>query len=178
MKRIATCTIVVLLLCGCSKSPDTVVLDSWWNTDYARNACGSVAAWYKQNQALISQVGCSNVTACQEQMPAVEACRLDPTGGIAGFENAVSTEFATNPTCHGINFVKFSGPEHRRSTDSQFKAESWSLTFTFQPGTKVQKWALLRRGTHDTYAEGKGSVQDITSKVCAAVKGQGASVAN
>jgi hypothetical protein len=124
MKRIAIFMIVFLLLCGCSKSSHTVVLDSWWNTDYARNTCESVDTWYKQNLALISQVGCSSVTSCQEQMPAVEACRLNPTGGVAEFENAVATAFASDPACHGINVVKFSGPEHRRNTDSQFTAKS------------------------------------------------------
>jgi hypothetical protein len=178
MKRIVICMIVVLLLCGCSKSSNTVVLDSWWNTDYARNTCESVATWYKQNQPLVSQVGCSNVTSCQEQMPAVEACRFDPTGGVATFENVVATEFATNPLCHGVNFVKFSGPEHRRNTDSQFTAKSWSLSLNFRPGTKAQSWALLRRGTHDTYAEGSGSAKEIVSKVCAVMTAQGASVAN
>lgn len=178
IKRVAICLSVIALLGGCSKASNTLVLDSWWNTDYARNTCDSVAAWYKQNRTLISQVGCTNVTSCKREMPAVEACRSDPTGGVAQFENAVATEFAANPKCHGINFVKFSGPDHRSSTDSEFTAKSWSLSFNFWPGAEAQNWSLLRRGTHDTYTEGKGSAKEITSKVCAVVNGRGASVAN
>jgi hypothetical protein len=179
MKRIAICMLITAVLSGCGSQASTVVLDGWWNTDYAKNACSSAAAWYKQNSALIAQLGCNGVTSCQEQSSVIDACRFDPSGGVVAFQHAIATEVASNPACHGVNFVQFSDPRHTNSAvKSAVKSKHWWLQLDFVPGASAQSWSLLRRDKQATYTEGAGTAKDIAAKVCAIAGTAGGNVAN
>ena len=179
MKRIAICMLITATLCSCSSKAPTVVMDGWWNADYAKSSCTSAAAWYKQNSNLIAQVGCNAVTSRKEQMPIIDACRFDPSGGVVAFQRAITTEVASNPACHGISFVQFSNPRHTSSAvKSAFKGNPWWLQLSFVPGAGTQSWSLLRHDKSSTFAEGNGTAKDIASKVCAVAGKAGGNVAN
>jgi hypothetical protein len=179
MKRIAICMLITTVLCGCGGQAPTVVLDGWWNTDYAKNACSGAAEWYKQNNALITQVGCNRVTSCQEQMSVIDACRFDPSGGLVAFQHSIETAVASNPACHGINFVQLSDPRHANSAvQSAIKSKHSWLQVNFVPGASAQSWSLLGHDKSASYAEGKGTAADIAGKVCAIAGQAGGSVAN
>lgn len=180
MKRIAIGLLIAATLCSCAREAPTVVMDGWWNSDYAKSACTSAASWYKQNSNLIAQAGCNAVTSCKEQMSIIDACRFDPSGGVVAFQRAIATEVASNPSCHSINFVQFSNPRHTSgAVKSAFKGNPSWLQLSFVPGASTQGWSLLR---HDksggTFAEGKGTAKDIASKVCAVAGRAGGTVAN
>lgn len=178
-KRLAICLLTVALLTGCAKPPPTVVLDSWWNTDYAKNTCSTATYWYKQNAALISQMGCNSVTSCKDMMPRVNACRLDDTGGVHDFEASLATAFAANPECSAISFVKFSGPQYATSAARKAsERQHWSLMLDFIPGAKQQDWSLVHLGKQDSLAQGTGGAEEIAQKVCAIARNVGATVSN
>ncbi len=170
---------IAFTLGGCSKAPPTVVLDGWWNTDYARSACDSASAWYKQNVALINQVGCGSVTSCKEMMPRVDACRFDGTGGAGDFETALATEFAGNPSCSGVSVTRFAGPgKVSKAAYAASQRDHWSLQLDFVPGSKVQSWDLVRLGAKGAVLHGNGTVKAIVTKVCAIASNVGAAVNN
>lgn len=147
--------------------------------DYAKNACSSALTWYKQNSALIAQVGCNRVSSCQDQTPVVDACRFDPSGGVVAFQHAIATEVASNPACHGINFVQLSDPRYANdAVKSAVEGKHSWLQLDFVPGASAQSWSLLRRDKKDVYTEGKGTAKDIAGKVCAIAGNAGGSVAN
>lgn len=179
MKRVLMCSLIVAALTGCSNRPPTVVLDDWWNIDFARSTCESATAWHKQNSALISQTGCDAVTSCKDMMPRVDACRFDDTGGVNSFQDDLATEFASNPRCATVTFVKFSGPEHvSKASSSAMARDHWHLQFDFIPGAKTQSWSLSHLGKSDTFAQGTGDARQIANKVCAVTRGIGARVSN
>lgn len=179
MKRFAACLLTVAVLASCAKAPPTVVLDSWWNTDYAKNTCSAATSWYNQNAALISKVGCSSVTSCKDMMPRVNACRFDNTGGVHDFETSLATAFAANPKCSGVSFVKFAGPQHATSAASEAsKRQHWSLMLDFTPGAAKQDWSLVRLGKQESFAKGTGGAEEIAQKVCAITRNVGATVSN
>lgn len=72
----------IVLLClsivvsGCSKKQQVIILDDWWNVDYAKNACS---------------MGNSD-----------KKCSVDPTAEVRDFETRLGTEFAINGACHDI----------------------------------------------------------------------------
>lgn len=179
MKRALVCLLMVVVIGGCSHSAPTVVLDGWWNTDYARGECQSAKTWQHQNLVLVSQVGCSRVTSCTEMMSVVDACQSDNSGGVGDFQNNLATEFASNPACASVKFVVFAGPEHASKAASvAMKSRHWHLQFNFIPGAKTQSWSLTRLGQSSTTAQGNGSLEQVANKVCAIASGVGAQVAN
>lgn len=179
MKRLTIWLLTVAILTGCAKAPPTVVLDSWWNTDYAKSVCRTATDWYKQNAALISQVGCSTVTSCKDMMPQVNACMFDSTGGVHDFEISLSTAFAADPACSKVSFVVFSGPQHVTSAESEaLKRSHWSLMLDFTPGAKQQDWSLVRLGKQHSFAKGNGHIAEIARQVCAIARNVSASVSN
>jgi len=179
MKQALACLLLVAVLGGCSHPTPTVVLDGWWNTDYAKGECQSANTWQLQNSALISQVGCSKVASCTEMMPVVEACQSDNTGGVNDFQDKLATEFASNPVCANVKFVVFAGPERAsKAANVAMKHTHWHLQFSFIPGAKMQSWSLTRLSQSNMAAQGNGSVEQVAKKVCAIASGAGAQAAN
>ena len=179
MKRTLACLLMVAVLGGCSHPTPTVVLDGWWNTDYAKGECQSAKAWQHQNAALISQVGCRRVASCTEMVPVVDACQFDNAGGVSDFQNKLATAFASNPACANVKFVVFAGPGHAsKAANAAMKGRHWHLQFSFIPGAKMQSWSLTRLGQSSTSAEGNGSIEQVAGKVCVIASGAGAQVAN
>jgi len=71
---------------GCSKPKPVVVLDGWWNADFAKNSCVQTNHWQRENADIIARVGCAAVTACPEMMRRFEGCAGDPVQEVREFE--------------------------------------------------------------------------------------------
>jgi hypothetical protein len=165
---------------GCSKPKLTVVLDSWWSTEFAKEACTRANQWYQENATLIARVGCKAVTACPEMMPRVEACVVDPTPEVRGFEAELATQLAADLRCDAIHFVTFNGPA-QNSDKGGIKHSTgphWSLQLDFEPGAQKQPWGLLRSPELSALTEGLGDPKEIAATVCAVLKERGAKLLN
>lgn len=178
MKLLALSFLLVTAMLGCSKEPPVVVLDGWWNVDYAKNACQSAKAWYQENVKYITQLGCERITSCQEIMPTVEACGIDPSQDVRSFEDILAAEFASNSDCNSVQFVHFKSPnEVNKATSEAMKKKYWSLMLDYRPGSKNQHWSLVRLEP-SAFTQGEGGPKEIAKKVCSIVKEQGATISN
>jgi len=178
MKSIAAALLGLAVLASCTDAPSTVVMDGWWNADYAKITCEQAKAWQKDNGKLATQVGCAAVTACPEMAPIVAACALDPTLEVRGFETMVATEFASNKDCSSIRFVHFATPkEPNKDASDALTRKHWTLSLNYTPGAKQQRWAILGP-ENKPYLEGEGDPGAIAKKICAIVTHRGAAVSN
>jgi hypothetical protein len=171
--------ISAVVLSGCSKSRPTVVLDGWSNRDFAKEYCSHATEWLKANAASIAQVGCQNFASCPELTAIAENCLGDPTPQVRDFETQLATEFATDPTCRDVNFVRFYDPaENNRAASAAMAKPHWSLSLQFAPGAKQQPWEMLRSPEYGGYTKGVGRPAEIARKVCSIVTGRGAALRN
>ena len=170
--------LLIVVLVGCSKPTPVVVLDGWWNVDYAKNACESANKWHQENAALISQVGCDQVASCRELMPIVEACALGVVEDVRRFENDLTTEFAANAECRSVQFVYFSGPDNTsKMVSDAMKKQHYLLMLYYKPGARKQQWSMKRSDQSDL-TQGEDNPEEIAKKVCSIAKEQGAKLAN
>src|SRR5450755_264609 len=168
-----------LALAGCGEPTPVVVLDGWWNADFARETCRHAKEWSRENAALIGQAGCERVASCREMLPIVEACAVDPVQDVRRFENDLATEFASSAECHSVHLVHFGDPKEssRAASDAMQKAY-YSLSLDFKPGARKQQWRMLSPPTRTAFTQGEGTPPEIAGKVCFIVKEQGATLAN
>jgi hypothetical protein len=180
MKQLLTLSfLLVAVLVGCDTAKPVVVLDGWWNADYAKTRCETVNKWHRENAALISQVGCDKVTSCQEMMPVVEACVLDSAQEVRTFEDKLATEFAASPDCRSVQFVRFKNPDDQKETVSDaFRNKHWLLGLDYIPGAEKQQWWMERSPDHNAHMQGEGNPNEIARKVCNIVTQKGATIAN
>ena len=170
---------VALTLTACGKPKPTVVLDGWWSVDYAKTACTQANQWHHDNASLISQIGCSAVTACPEMMPRVEACRSDPAPEVLGFETELATELATDSGCSGVRFATFEGPSKGdRTVSDLMQGPHWSLFLDFEPGARKQSWDMSRSPGLKAFTKGVGNPKEIAATVCAVLRERGAELLN
>jgi hypothetical protein len=146
-----------------AKAENIVIIDDWWNVDYAKNVCESAKRWMADNRKLINQVGCASVTACPETMPTFTSCSIhDPTQEVRSFENQLTTEMAANPQCAGVSIARYEGPNKPTSqavSDASNKP-NWSLSINFGAGSEKQWWQLLHSVTN-AYGEGEDTAKDL-----------------
>jgi hypothetical protein len=170
--------LLIVVLVGCGKPTPVVVLNGWWNVDYAKNGCESANKWHQENAALISQVGCDQVASCRELMPIVEACALGVVEDVRRFENDLTTEFAANAECRSVQFVYFSGPDNtNKMVSDAMKKQHYLLMLYYKPGARKQQWSMKRSDQSDL-TQGEGNPEEIAKKVCSIAKEQGAKLAN
>ena len=169
----------VCLFASCGKPKPTIVLDGWWNVDYAKTACAQANQWNRDNAALISQVGCSSVAACSEMMPMVEACASDPSPQVLEFQTELATELASDLACSGVRFVTFEGPgKADKALADLMQGPHWGLLLDFKPGARQQSWSMLRSPGLNAFTKGAGNPKEIATKVCAVVRERGAELFN
>lgn len=152
-----------------------VIYDGWWAVDYAKDSCSSAMAYEKENKALIAQLGCAAITSCPEMTPRVDACRFDPTGGLGSFQIRLSSQFASDSSCIGVQYGYYAGPGVQSSKEL-VEADSqphWGLIVDFIPGAAKQPWNMIHGSTMH---EGEGTPREIAAKVCAIARGNGARV--
>ena len=132
-----------------------VILDTWWNVDYARSAC----RW----------------------APAIQACQGgNPVSEVRDFEDRMLTQLAANPECKGVHVDRYAGPGTESTTfvtlmKSPGWPSRWILFFDYRPGDPLQPWQLLRLEP-DTLLKGVGDPGQVARQVCAIVGGHGAKV--
>lgn len=170
---LATLTVVSVVR---AKEPISVVLDSWWNDDYAKNYCQFAGGWYKETRPLIAQFGYEAVTSCTDWMPIVQACQInDPVANVRDFEVKLMTYLAADPQCKGVHFTRFIGPGGRNTTssaDAMERDDSWTLFLDYKPGATKQAWDLIRKKP-ETFTKGEGDPKAIAKSVCAITTNQG-----
>ena len=161
---------------GANAAPQpTVVIDGWWNADYAKEVCRGVDVWAKQNKELIKRVGCENVNSCPEMTAQVEACVGDPVSEVRNFERELTTQLAINTDCVGVRIVNFSDPAHTRKPvqDALNDKQHWGFMLDYTPGAKTQSWSMV--GPH-TVLNGEGTSNEIAARVCKIANQRGAKV--
>ena len=164
---------------GCNKPTPVVVLDGWWNADYAKNRCESAKAWQRENAEFISQFGCEKVTSCPDMMPIVEACVLDPVQDVRMFEDKLATEFAANPDCSAVQFIRFTSPDEKsKAASDALQEQHWMLMLDYSPGAQKQYWSMVRSADRSAFTQGEGGPDEIVRKVCAIVSQRGATIVN
>jgi hypothetical protein len=169
------------VLTACAKPTPIVVIDTWWNVDYAKGVCASAeAATFeaRRDSKLIEQFGCDAITSCQiaqEVQPVIAACDSDPAISVRIFERDLATEFASNSTCASVKIVALA-----KVKASTLGDDHWQLMLDFSPGRSEQQWGLERGGKKlgQGSAQGRGGPREIARMVCNIVKGRGATVDN
>jgi hypothetical protein len=151
-------------LFSCNKNPTAktsrvVILDSWWDVDYAKNVCRQSKNYTEENQKTI------------------DACLLDDSGGIRDFETILATNFATNPQCKGVEFIKANAPgQNTKAQSDALQGDNWSLSIDYIPGQEKQSWAVL--GPAHQLLKGEAISEAIAKNVCVIANGSGAKITN
>jgi hypothetical protein len=138
---------ILSLSVGCTKREPAVVVNDWWNVDYAKKGCAMRA-----------------VTE--------EPCVGDPVAEVRGFEAQLGTLFASDPSCHGVAVASYEGPQSARSRAAT--VADWQLTLDFISGEASQSWSMIRY-VDRSYNTGTGNPREIAHAICAAVKHTGGS---
>ena len=153
MKAIALSLLCIFAFSsGCTRREPIVVLDDWWNVDFAKNGCEMRAG--------------SN-----------DPCIGDPVMEVHDFESQLRTFFASDPLCHGVVLAGF-GPTQaasRAASEADTSKEDWQLMLGFRVGESSQSWTLVH---HAQASTGQGPPKDTVHAVCAVVKQTGGSLAN
>lgn len=177
MRRAALIVLSCVCLMGCGKKPAIVLIDNWWNVDYAKDVCRSAKNWSKENAALISQVGCDSVTSCKEMTKMFDACVTDESGGVGNYTGRLVTEMAAAPECNGVQIVEMASPDGKdNAVNAASGAEHWTLMFDFVPGADIQAWSLVQKG-HVLNGSDR-SITQIAKKVCTIAKANGGKAIN
>jgi hypothetical protein len=157
MRRAAlTAAVAVVLGGGCSKpAVPTVVLDDWWNVDYAKQSCNDSTP--------------ANRTACE----------AGAVMEVREFERLLATEFASNSACQSVRLVQYEGPtDTRPEAVEAVSAKPSFLMLDYIPGTKQQRWTMATRAEHSAATEGSGDAREIAATVCVIVRQRGAEIVN
>jgi hypothetical protein len=144
-----------------SATPSTVViLDGWWLTDYAKNACD-----YAERYARAFPTG--------GDYTVTDACRLhDPQGQVSEFGMSIRSEFVSSPACAGLTFGWFVSPNDTNPQIAAAMRAHWVLIVSFMPGLAKHDWTLSRPDD-GLPIQGKDTARDIVRKVCTTVTGSG-----
>jgi hypothetical protein len=160
--------------CGRSAPKPTIVLDSWWMTDYAKNACESAKSWSRDG-------------ATPEMIRLLDACRSDPTPEERDFEGRLAARFAADPQCSGINFVIANDPsdggKRRETVGDALQKQHWFLIIDFTPGDMKQRWDMKQSSSdgglgNGAPTKGEGDPTEVANTACSIVKGRGATLLN
>jgi hypothetical protein len=162
-----------------SGAEPVVVIDDWWNVDYAKNSCVSAMQWDKENSTLVAQVGCDSVTSCPEMTPVVDACRFDPVGNLNNFETELLAQFASNAHCREVQIATYKGPkEPNPSVDTAMRGPHWFLSFNYIPGARKQSWTMNQSEHLTAITSGEGEPKEVAEMVCSIVTQSGAKILN
>jgi len=143
---------VIAILTGCTKPTPTLVLDDWWNEDYAKEACRLM-----QDKS--------------------STCEQDQVRDVRIFELELTTQFAAQPECGGIKVARFSSPtEANKAAVNTMKETYFSLSLNYTPGARKQQWQMVDSPNNNAVTQGKGEPTEIAKSVCAIVNGRGATL--
>jgi len=154
-----TLPVVLALALGCTVSARAGILlqiDYGWRTD------GKIAC---------------DAPAFVEGAPWRRAACVDPIADIEDFAQRMDTQFSSNPSCHGIEFVRFPwGPMSIDKGAEILKRPHWLFFIVaYAPGDAEQVWKLGDPNKKSVFS-GEGSPKEIVEKVCAVVTGKGGAI--
>jgi hypothetical protein len=181
MKSLTTSLTMFLIavLAACGKPSPVVVLDSWWDVDFAKNACERASDWRIENADLVAKFGCDQVTSCSELMPVIDACTPDPVQDVRRFEDSLATQFASTVECRTVQYARYDGPNSpNRSAHEAMGKDHYSLSLDFRPGARRQQWKAVRSSDMTVVYQGEGGPDEIARQVCMIATEQGARVRN
>jgi hypothetical protein len=138
---------------GCTKREPIVVVDDWWNVDFAKSGC-------------------------EMRARGNDPCISDPVVEVRDFEAQLRTFFAGDPLCHGVVLADYHGPQEvasKAASNADTSNADWQLMLDFNVGESSQSWTLVH---HAQTSTGAGDPKDVVHTVCAVVKQTGGSVAN
>jgi hypothetical protein len=146
---------------SCAEKPKTViVLDHWWNIDYAKNTCGGLLPRGFDDPGLAT---------CQNQQAAA----------LNDFEFRMSTQFAARSECAGITVIGFDFPAISRAAQEAISGEHWALSVNYSTqDSKTQQWQMILSPVNRNIQQGEGAPEDIASDVCSIAAGRGARLVN
>ena len=143
--------LLALVLGGCSKSQPpqpVVVLDSWWNVDYAKN-------W------------------CNDSNP----CTSDPVVGVNEFERDLITQFASQEACHSVKVLQLIDPKSADSKVAEaLSNEHWNLSINFTVDKPSQEWQMVNLKKSAEVLKGNGTPSEIVKNVCNILTNKGGQV--
>jgi hypothetical protein len=157
MKRIllyAACSSLALTGCNRFSAPDqpTVIIDGWWDVDYAKAECRDSG----------------------------DVCEATNAQAARDFDTELFTQFASLPDCHGVNVLHFKSPKDTSpamgaATDNK---KSWMISVSLQLDNTEQPWSMTTREMSSPLYQGTDNAPAIAKRVCAIVKGAGATGSN
>lgn len=135
-------------------NPPPVILDSWWDVDYANISCRNM-----------------HIPECN-----------DPVREVKTFESQLITQFAGRQICRGIRIEVFKNPTRNpnagASADMAKGKIWWALSLDFVPGEKSQDWKMSLGPEDTVIRQGHGTPSEIAENICVIVKNQGAEIAH
>ena len=160
MRLLALCLCGVFSIPACTKSTTSiVVIDHWWNVDYAKNGCG-----------LLLPRGFDD--------PDLAACQERRATALQNFELELSTQLAARPECAGIRVFGFKLTANSPEVDKAVAGEHWQLSLNYGTENSMKQAWQMYRSPKGTVQQGEGTPPQIASDVCSIVKARGATVSD
>jgi hypothetical protein len=128
-----------------------LVIDGWWDVDYALNSCGDD-----------------------------KVCQTSRAVEIGGLHRELMTQFAAQATCSGIFAMIYEGPSHPSPDVDKAMArhDHWVLSISYQSNADKQYWSLSTPGSTNNILQGTADVEHMATQVCNIIKGRGAQLAS
>ncbi len=160
----------MIALISCGEPEPIIVVDGWWNVDFARNACKTAANELKDKADEINLFGCKESTNCPANRAVIEACQPDPGKDVAQFQTAMMNALKSDPRCNGIRILYYDHPktvnkEVVYAMDRKYNA----LLLNFVPGREKQSWSLNPQESWPI-AKGEDDPIAIAQKACMAIR--------
>jgi hypothetical protein len=143
----------IIVSCGpVRKSEPILVVDDWWNVDYAK-------------------------AGCESRSINGDPCISDPRADVRDFEAQFHTWFASDSSCHGIALADYNGPTEissRAASEAVSTESDWQLMLDFNSGRSSQNWRLVH---HSQLYSGEGNAMGIMHAVCGIINQRGGTLA-
>jgi hypothetical protein len=152
-----------------------LVLNSQWNSAFARTACESAGIWYKTVGKEIEPLGCENFPACPDLMATAKACRsADATAALRDFEQKIIGSLASNAACAHVTVVRYTGvgdAVYDNPAMLHDPEDFWNLSVNFHPGLAKHPWQVKHRAATTS---GNDDAQTIARQTCSLILGKDA----
>jgi len=160
-RTIVPLLLAAVVLAGCSKPRQVVVLDGWMAQDLAKKTCTAAAQWMKDNKSLVARRGCANVPGCPILSRQTSSCTAGGDGGYHAFEQSLAARFAAEEGCANVALVTLKTSKDKVDADADAR---WQLMIDYSPGASQQRWNLA--GPSSSYRQSAGTAADIARGVC------------
>ena len=162
MRGVSACYAILVLVCLISApakavaSPSPILIDDWWNVDFARNSCNGTSS-----------------------VPDQPECRfVDAVADIQNFEDSMLTFMIRDPQCSGVRVARYAGPKAPLDpavAEVMKQAGHWTLLIIYHPGVTRQQWEL-KRDQPSIFTKGEGDPKQVANDLCSIANGRGARV--